>query len=146
MSASLLAAAPLLSAAAQDARGDQRVVGTLTGEEVKAILAVEGYAGITVDEDDDLLFSMEGTRCLVITSQRKTSILARFAWSGTSATLEGVNRWNREKGFSRAYIDGDGDPVLELDLELSGGVTVARVKDFFRTVRVSLTTFKAEVL
>lgn len=29
-----------------------------------------------------------------------------------------INDWNKEKRFSRAYIDGSGDPVLEMDLDL----------------------------
>jgi len=33
-------------------------------------------------------------------------------------TLEQLNQWNREHRFARAYRDDEGDPVLEMDLDL----------------------------
>lgn len=33
-------------------------------------------------------------------------------------TLEELNTWNKEKRFARAYRDNEGDPVLEMDLDL----------------------------
>jgi hypothetical protein len=55
-------------------------------------------------------------------------------------TLERINAWNREKRFSRAFLD-DGDPVLESDLGLTGGVTRETVVSFLKTFEVSLSEF-----
>lgn len=44
-----------------------------------------------------------------------------------------VNQWNKEKRYGRSYIDNDGDPCLESDLDLDGGVTKERIVDFLRT-------------
>lgn len=33
-------------------------------------------------------------------------------------TLEKLNEWNRTKRFARAYIDKEGDPVLEMDVDV----------------------------
>lgn len=55
------------------------------------------------------------------------------AFADTRATLQDVNTWNQEKRFARAYLDTDGDPVVEAELDLAGGVTIARVKDFIQT-------------
>ena len=40
----------------------------------------------------------------------------------------------------------DGDICLELDLDMAGGVTVARIKDFIKTCKVSLIAFEKEVV
>ena len=40
------------------------------------------------------------------------------------------NDWNAEHRLSRAYIDEDGDYVLESDLLMDGGVPVENIKRF----------------
>lgn len=42
-------------------------------------------------------------------------------WSGGKATSEQINEWNKNRRFSRAYIDKDGDPVIEFDIDLDDG-------------------------
>lgn len=34
-----------------------------------------------------------------------------------------INEWNQEYRYGRAYLDSEGDPVLEADLSLEGGIT-----------------------
>jgi hypothetical protein len=53
-------------------------------------------------------------------------------------TLATVNEWNQKNNFSRAYIDKDGNAVLESDLVLSGGVTNDTVEIFVKTFRDSV--------
>jgi hypothetical protein len=53
-----------------------------------------------------------------------------------------VNDWNRDKNYTKAFLDKDGDPNLEMDLDLAGGVTVARVKDAISTFEQSLKAFQ----
>ncbi|MEP6785411.1 MAG: YbjN domain-containing protein [Sphingomonadales bacterium] len=42
-------------------------------------------------------------------------------WSGGKATQDQINEWNMNRRFSRAYIDKDGDPVIEFDVDLDDG-------------------------
>lgn len=42
-------------------------------------------------------------------------------WSGGKGTIEQVNEWNKSRRFSRGYIDKDGDPVIEFDVDLDDG-------------------------
>lgn len=42
-------------------------------------------------------------------------------WTGGKSTLEQINEWNKNRRFSRAYKDKDGDPVIELDVDLDDG-------------------------
>ena len=44
--------------------------------------------------------------------------------------LSAINEWNRTSRFGRAYVDDQGDPVVELDLLLAGGVTMQTIKEY----------------
>ena len=35
--------------------------------------------------------------------------------------LAAINTWNKDKRFGRAYIDGEGDPCVEMDVDLDDG-------------------------
>lgn len=49
---------------------------------------------------------------------------AGFKAEGSPATR--MNEWNRTKRFARGYIDNEGDPVVEMDLDLDvGGMSTA---------------------
>jgi hypothetical protein len=46
-----------------------------------------------------------------------------------------INEWNREHRFARAYRDKDGQPVLETDIDFTGGVTEANIKAWVKIFR-----------
>jgi len=46
---------------------------------------------------------------------------AGFTTEARPYDLEALNRWNTEKRFGRAYRDKDGDPVVEMDIDLEDG-------------------------
>ncbi len=56
-------------------------------------------------------------------------------------TLAFVNAWNYEKRFAKVYLDRDGDLVLEWDVDLDGGVSVAYVAESIATFQTMLNTF-----
>jgi hypothetical protein len=35
-----------------------------------------------------------------------------------NVSLERINDWNKNRRFARAYIDNDGDPVIEMDVDM----------------------------
>jgi hypothetical protein len=39
----------------------------------------------------------------------------------TGPSLDRMNEWNRGKRFSRAYLDKENDPILEMDVDLDDG-------------------------
>lgn len=63
----------------------------------------------------------------------------------TKLTADKMNEWNRGKRFSRAYLNTEGNPSLESDLDLEGGVSMANVKSFIETFRLSLDSFAKHV-
>jgi len=36
-------------------------------------------------------------------------------------SLERINAWNRSQRFGRAYLDNEGDPAIEMDIDLDDG-------------------------
>ena len=54
-----------------------------------------------------------------------------------------INEWNRNKRFSRAYIDEEGDPFLEMDVNLDyDGVGTKNFQDTLDWWRVSVESFE----
>ena len=61
------------------------------------------------------------------------------------SVLDKINEWNRSKRFSRAYLDADGDAVVEMDLNLRGGVTRDNIEANFSNWRLILDQFTAHI-
>lgn len=66
-------------------------------------------------------------------------------FTGGKVSMSRINDWNRTKRFSRAYLDKDGDPVLEADLDFEGGVTNESVARFVALFVQSLESFDAHL-
>lgn len=52
-----------------------------------------------------------------------------------------ANQWNLDNRYGRAYIDAEGDPILERDISLTGGISEANLKEQFRIWDDSLGDF-----
>jgi len=132
-----------------DGVSDQRVMTSITGQELNDILVDAGFSAGKVDDDGDVLVKVEDKAFYFLIGRNRDSIEAKTAWRTTDASrpsIDRMNDWNRTKKYSKTYFDNERDPVLQLDLDLAGGVTVARIKDFALTARVSLKAFTSEVL
>jgi len=79
---------------------------------------------------------------ILINNQQNLQLHAGFR-SEDPLSLKLINEWNKSKRFSCAYLDDDNDPILESDLDLSGGATAGTIKEFLRTFRISVTAFAA---
>ncbi len=123
----------------------QNIISKTSTQQMEEIFKTEGYS-FDVDSDGDLIWRLEGFRTLLIIASNKESVQFRVAFSDGNATLEKVNDWNRTKKYSRTYLDNDGDPVLELDIDLEGGVTRGRIVSFLKTCRTSLNAWLKEVV
>lgn len=113
---------------------DAQVVERISAEGMELICAELGYLGTRIDEDGDLYVTMQGYEVLMLVGTYDgvyVSLVTGFRDSPVG--LKQINAWNRDNRFSRAYLDRDGDPIVEAELDLAGGVTIARIKDFVRT-------------
>ena len=114
----------------------------ITAEQLTGLLRDKGMEG-KVNERGNVIVETNGTKIVFFISGQ--TLQAYFGLSGTKANVTSVNEWNKTKRFGRAYIDGDGDPCVELDYDLEGGVTDDNVKVWFDTVTAIVRSFKAHV-
>ncbi len=131
-------------------RAESGVIDTLGVESITEALKSEGYAAATDNPGDGMestvVWKLDGSKCGIMLYDEGHSIQFYVCFSGTSATLDKVNEWNRSKRFSRSYLDEEGDPCLELDLDLAGGITKDRLVDYFKTCTVSFGQWRKDVL
>jgi hypothetical protein len=88
-------------------------------------------------------FTLDGYKTLFFNNGKNVQIYAGFKKPGTS--LARINEWNSTKRYTRAYIDRDGDPVLEADLDLAGGSTPNAIAELFRTWSASVRLFATHI-
>jgi len=95
---------------------------------------------MTLDELGDPLWTLTLSGILItIVSYDKTapgqyaSLLFYSGWAtDTEISLSAINDWNMHSRFGRAYLDDSRDPVIELDLLLSGGVTSETIQEYIQ--------------
>lgn len=90
-------------------------------------------------ENNTYGFEVNGLRFLLF--NRTSSMQLRATFGGT-ASASRVNEWNRDKRFSKAYLNTDNHPVLEADIDLEGGVTQANVEKWMKMFVASVALFK----
>jgi hypothetical protein len=61
-------------------------------------------------------------------------------------SLSEVNQFNAKKRFGRAYLDSDGDVMLEFDVELAHGVTQGNLEEVFSDWSQALKVIKRDLL
>jgi hypothetical protein len=64
---------------------------------------------------------------------------------GSPVDVNLVNAWNLEARWTRAYVDGDGDAVLESDIRWAGGITEANFNLFIDSYAQSLSGFTQHI-
>lgn len=87
-------------------------------------------------------FNLGGYKTLLFNKGKNLQFYASFK---KKTTLGRVNDWNAGKRYTRAYLDKDGDPVLEADLDLEGGVSYGAVAEFFKTWVTSVKLFTQHI-
>jgi hypothetical protein len=84
-------------------------------------------------------FELEGFKVFVFSTGNTLQLYALFTGR---VSLSRINEWNKNKRFAKAYLDKDNDPILESDLELTGGVTEQNIKEWIKTYYLCLKGFR----
>ena len=95
---------------------------------------------LLLDQNDDPIWTFTHLGILItivtydeVTLGRYASLLFYAGWAADSAvSLSMINNWNSASRFGRAYMDDGGDPVIELDLLMAGGVTADTIREYIR--------------
>ena len=147
----LAVALPVGSLAAQEGKGQARavsgspgaVITTMTMDDLDGVLRRMGYSFERVEgKDRQRRFRLEGRPVTVTLSERGNNVMLwSYVVGGGNVTVQKVNEWNKTKRFSRAYLDSDGDPNVEWDVDLDGGSTIGAVEEGIRTFGLVLQAF-----
>ena len=123
-----LAALLLLAAPANAERG--RVLATaqpFRSDQLVDILRQAGYVAIQVESDRQIHFQRSG-QIFYLNRYEDGDLVLYFGVTGYDRLDAGdLNEWNRQKRMTRAYLDHDGDAVLESDLLFDGGLTARKI-------------------
>jgi len=117
----------------------QEVVSEVSTDQLQKMLESMGYE-VEQPKEDVLQFAIEGHTALVINKKKNIQLYSYFK-KQKKMDLKKVNEWNATKRFSRAYLDQDGDAVIEWDVDLEGGTTHGQLKESIRTYRLGVMTF-----
>lgn len=133
----LAVAAPVLAGDEPPSTVAQGVSESIDNQEMEALVRGMGFDCERLDEKT-LKFELDGYKVVLFNYEKNCQLYAGFR---SDCSLRKINEWNRTKRFSRAYIDDEGDPCVEADLDFDGGVSRDAVKEFIRTFRLSVTQF-----
>lgn len=114
-----------------------------TDEQLIALLTDLGYEARPVI-DGSITFEL-GPAQVMLFNQWDGDLQLYYVVTGGRWTLENINEWNRTRRLCRAYIDPDGDLVLESDLLALGGVTNRQVVSFVAIFDKAVEMFIHEV-
>jgi hypothetical protein len=142
----LITPAELLAQKPKKTTGKELVYFEINQAELMRIMEKDGYAVSKAPVGENIHWRIDGRVTLLLISENKLSVQFYVGITDSNGNLERVNNWNTNRRYSRSYMDRDGDPVLELDLDITGGVTEARIRDFLLTCRLSLTQWMDEVV
>lgn len=130
------------------------VITHISGPEVVALLQDAGLEPslATDDAGDPLVRAQAGkTGFAVIFYDCDEAHRCSFIQFRSFFTLRGdgplpfVNEWNRARRLGRAFVDADGDPTLEHNLRLVGGVTPEWLKSQRDWFLLALRGFETEL-
>jgi len=110
---------------------------------IKAIVESQGWPATLVtkpDEDPYIESSRNGVKFLVIfmnCEDHKNCKTLQYYMGFNDAknvSLDRFNQWNKEKRFARGYKDDEGDPVLEMDVDVDfAGIPRENIGETFNT-------------
>ena len=113
----------------------------INAENPDAILNIArgfGYATLGKDSQGDPKISgrVEGTRYGIYfygCSEGKNCNQIQFAtgWGEIKVPMDEINEWNRKRRYGKAYLDKDGDPMVEMMVNINYGVTTKNLEDTF---------------
>ncbi|MDR2354542.1 MAG: YbjN domain-containing protein [Deltaproteobacteria bacterium] len=127
-----------------------RVYNTITINQLYDLMVDQDYE-VKVSETESntkvIIWELNGKVAVLRLGKNSDDIIfyTIFGESSRKITVNMVNKWNQDKRFSRSYLDTDNDPILELDLDLEGGVTQERIIKYLRTCVISHRTWIREL-
>lgn len=117
--------------------GDDAVLRRVTNEDLEALLNELGLEH-TQFQKNGYVVKAHDIKHVLVNHGRNLQF-----WVGFTAQPQPgvINEWNKRRRFSRAYLDDEGNAVLESDMDLEGGVTTGAIREFLKTFLVSVENY-----
>ena len=125
----LRAAVPNGDGGESEGEAPEIVLSTLSGDALEGLLQDFGF-GFERVRPDAYMFQLSNTRVILF---NKGTSLQLYAGFHAKPSLIKVNEWNQMARFSRAYLDQEGDAIIEFDLDLESGWTREGIQEFIET-------------
>lgn len=131
--------------------------GIVTGNDIDRIAEIlRAYGTVEANNDETgiwhrvdyngTIYSVSFLNC-DDSGARCTSVQFRAWWRTEGRVpLEPLNAWNRDRRFSDAYQDSNGNATVEYDVNLVGGVTAVNFDDSVQWWHAVLDQFFSEVI
>lgn len=120
---------------------------------IKAIVESQGWPATLISkpgEDPYLESNRNGLKFLVLfmncTDNKNCKTLQYYMGfsDAKNVSLDRFNEWNKTKRFARAYRDDEGDPVLEMDVDVDfAGIPRENIGETFNTWASLMDSFRA---
>jgi hypothetical protein len=126
-----------------------RVFSAISGPQLLDIMKRKGLKAEYADSSipNVIRWKFEGLKTpIIIIGYDGETMMFRLAVAKIPVSDEEHNRWNREYRYSRSFPDYVGDPILEIDLDLQGGVCEGRIVDFIDLCPQIVRVWISEVL
>ena len=101
----------------------------------------------TLDGKEYLIVDVDGITTVINLYGADSELDSMQLYAGfigdKTTTPQRMNEWNSAHRFTRAYIDSEGDPVLEMDLNFAfGGVSERQLEDSLALWELSVVKFR----
>ncbi len=98
------------------------------------------------DEVEYLIFRLSGNKSIIALYQCQkercgTIKMSTFFKPSKPVGPKRINTWNQTRRYTRVYLDKDGDPVMEADVDLDGGAPLEAVEGFVLRQRSMIAQF-----
>ncbi len=149
--AALTLAAATAALAANPAQAE--LVNAKNPQAIEAIVESQGWPATLItkaDENPYIESNRNGLKFLVLfmncDDDNKNCKTLQYYMGFNDAkdtSLDKLNKWNKDKRFARAYKDDEGDPVLEMDVDLDfAGIPRENVGETFNTWATLMDNFR----
>ncbi len=142
------AASAIFLAMLSSTAGASELIDATKPEEIVNIARGFGAANLETDADGDpqITGRIDGNAYVIffygcVEARDCTTLQFSAGWISDDIDLEAINGWNRDHRFGRAYLDGENDPIVELDVNMEFGITRRNFDDTFRVWAAILAGF-----
>ncbi len=118
----------------------QDVMTAISNKRMEAILD-EMSITYTKKSDTSWRLELDDYKVLLLMGNDNEDAQLYIGFGDVKVTSSQMNEWNKGHRFGRAYMDDDGNPSLEADLDFAGGVTEGTIKAWIKLFQAQVSSY-----